>query len=153
MTLPLDRVILTEDVSPPEDFANRLQDHVSTSQDHMSSSQKHVSPLQDHVSSEDIKDSDIKSREQSPPSNHGDQEDSTTIHELSVSTERGPSPRQLDNSTGQLDDGIGPSPQQLDDISPSPPPHDEDKSNTSNDMSSSHDTSSDTVDANMSTSI
>ena len=48
MTLPLDHVILTEDVSPPEDFANRLQDHVSTSQDHMSSSQKHVSPSQDH---------------------------------------------------------------------------------------------------------
>jgi len=150
MTLPPDHVTLTEDnVSPPEDYAKPSQDHVSTSQDHISS-QKYLSPPQDHVSSEDTKDSDGKSQEQSPPS---DQEDSNTIHELSVSPDRGPSPRQLDNSTGQLDDGIGPSPQQLDDVSPSPPPHDEDKTNTSNDIISSHDTSSDTVDANMSTSI
>ncbi|XP_065885600.1 protein furry homolog isoform X2 [Dysidea avara] len=158
MTLPLDHVTFTEDhVSPPEDYANPsqdpVQDHVSTTEDHVNSSQEHASPPRDHVNSEDTKDSDSKSQ-QSPPSNHGDQEDSTTIHELSVSPDRGPSPRQLDDTTGQLDDGIGPPPRQIDD-SPSPQQPDEDNTTDqpSNNMNSSHDTSSDTVDANMSTSI
>jgi len=146
ITLPLNHVTLSEDyVSPPKDYAESSQDPV---QDHASSSQEHLSPPQDH---EDTKNGDNKSREQSPPSNHGDQEDSITIHELSVSPDRGPSPRQLDDSTGQLDDGIGPSPQPLDDVSPSPQP--EDKTDQPSIDVNSHDTSSDTVDVNMSTSI
>ena len=157
-TLPL--TLIEDHVSPPEDYANPSQDHVIPARDlvispldHISNSEDHVSPSRDHVISEDTKD-DSKSQEQSPPINHGNQEDSITIHELSVSPDHGPSPRQLDDTTGQLDDNIGPSPQQLDDNASPSRQADEDKStdlDQQNGMNRSHDSSSDTVD--MSTAI